>query len=110
MGFGSMLFGDPERKRREKREVELDNDYYLRAKAYNKAKTEEKIRIATLKGKAAAQKEAGKKPFYQKVIGVGMALGKDVMKGAGNTNPNVFFNFDQPKTTRRKVRKRRKKK
>ena len=33
MGLGSMLFGDPERKRREKQQADLDADYYKRARA-----------------------------------------------------------------------------
>jgi hypothetical protein len=108
MGFGSMLFGDPERKRREKRQVDLDNDYYLRAKAYKEAKSKEKIRLAALKGKQDAQHGSSNKPFYLKVLGAGKAIGKDLMQGASKTNPDALFNWDTPKQKRR--RKRRKKK
>jgi hypothetical protein len=103
MGFGSMFFGDPERKRREKERVDLDNDYYRRAKAYNEAKTEERIRIAKQNGIRDAQP---RKPFYKKVMGAGMMIGKDLVQGASKTNPNMLFNFDQPKQTRRRRRKK----
>jgi hypothetical protein len=106
MGFGSMLFGDPERKRREKRQADLDADYYQRAKAYNAAKTKERIRIASIRGTQAAQQQANKKPFYQKVIGAATTLGKDVMEGASKTNPNALFSWDEPKTTRTRKKKR----
>ena len=75
MGFKSMIFGDPERKRREKNQSDLDDDYYLRAKAYKEAKTKEKVRLAKIAGKRAAQP---KKPFYQKLMGAGTAIMKDL--------------------------------
>ena len=105
MGFGSMLFGDPERKRREKRQKELDNDYYLRAKAYNAAKTKEKIRLASIRGTQAAQQEANRKPFYMKLLGAATTLGKDVMAGANKTNPDALFNWNEPKTKRTRKKK-----
>ena len=75
MGFGSMIFGDPEKRRREKNQSDLDDDYYLRAKAYKEAKTKEKVRLAKIAGKRAAQP---KKPFYQKLMGAGQAIMKDL--------------------------------
>jgi hypothetical protein len=109
MGFGSMLFGDPEKRRRERQQSDLDTNYYKRQKIYAKAKEKERERIAALKGKADAQAIANRKPFYQKVIGAATFLCKDIVQGAAKTNPNVFFNWDEPKTKRAR-RKRRKKK
>ena len=111
MGLGSMFFGDPERKRREKQERDTRQQAESKHqkdidKAYIDAKVEQRIKNARVAGANDANKLVNQKPFYQKVMGVGMMLGKDLVSGASKTNPGVLFNFDQPKTTRRKRRKR----
>jgi hypothetical protein len=112
MGFGSMIFGDPERKRREKREREERNQQErLHQKEINKvyidAKIEQRKKNAVAAGIADANKLANQKPFYQKLIGVGVGLGKDIVQGASKTNPNVFFNFDEPTPKRKRRKKKR---
>jgi hypothetical protein len=112
MGLGSMFFGDPERKRREKQEREERQQQESKRqkeinKAYIDAKIEQRKKNAVAAGIADANKLANQKPFYQKVMGVGMALGKDVMAGASKTNPGVLFNFDEPKQPRKRRKKRR---
>ena len=106
-----MFFGDPERKRREKQERKQrqhQEDKHRKDinQAYIDAKVEQRIKNAKLAGVNDANKLANHKPFYQKLVGVGMALGKDVMKGSSKTNPNVLFNFNQPKPKRKRRKKR----
>jgi hypothetical protein len=113
MGFGSMIFGDPERKRREKREREQRQQQERSHQkeinqAYLEAKIAQRKKNAVAAGIADANKLANRKPFYQKVIGFGTALGKDIIQGASKTNPDVFFNWDDS-TPKRRKRKRRKK-
>lgn len=100
MPFG--LFSGKSKKRIEEEDTE---EYRARMKAYNDAMQEQRLKNARAKGIADANKLANQKPFYQKVIGVGMAVGKDIMAGAGKTNPNVFFNMDGPKPKRKRRRK-----
>ena len=100
MPFG--LFSGKSKKRREEEDTE---EYRARMKAYNDALQEQRLKNARAKGTADANKLANQKPFYQKVLGLGMAVGKDIMKGASNTNPNVFFNMDGPKPKRKRRRK-----
>jgi hypothetical protein len=102
----SFLFGTPE-DRRHKREVEeLDQNYYKRRKVYNQTLEQQREKNARAAAIRDADKIANRKPFYQKVMGVGLALGKDMVHGASKTNPGVLFNFDEPKQQRRKRRKR----
>ena len=107
-----MFLGDPERKRREKQEREQrqhQEDKHRKDinQAYIDAKVEQRIKNAKLAGVNDANKLANQKPFYQKVMGVGLALGKDMVKGASKTNPGVLFNFDEPKQPRKRRNKRR---
>jgi hypothetical protein len=102
-----MIFGDPERKRREKRQEDLDSDYYKRRKAYKDAKEEQRLKNAREAGIRDANKLANRKPFYQKLIGAGVSLGKDVIQGAAKTNPDVFFSWDTPKPKRKRRKKKR---
>ena len=96
----SFFFGN-----KNKTKDDLDAEYYERQKAYNQAKQEQRIKNARAAGIRDAEREAHRKPFYQKLIGAGMALGKDVMAGASKTNPDVFFSFDKPKPKKRKKKK-----
>ena len=97
----SFLFGNRDKKK----QADLDALYYERQKAYNQAKQEQRIKNARAAGIRDAEREAHRQPFYQKLIGAGMALGKDVMAGASKTNPDVFFSFDKPKPKKRKKKK-----
>jgi hypothetical protein len=45
-----------------------------------------------------------KKPFYQKVIGVGMAIGRDLTNI--NPNPDALFSFDNPSEKKHRRKKR----
>ena len=124
-----MFLGDPERRRKEKQQTDLDNDYYQRAKAYNKAKTEERIRIAAQKGKLAAQQQANRQPLYKKLIGGAQWLANDVATGNPNqilggsqkgkrkgqsgslgifneSASNNMFSWEEPKQKRKRKRKR----
>jgi hypothetical protein len=102
MGLGSMIFGDPERRRREKQQADLDRGYYERQKAYNAAKQQERIKLAQTKGQADAQKIATQKPLYKKILGLGQAIATDLTTG----NPNqMFAPFQQPAPQHRAKRK-----
>ena len=97
----SFFFGN-----KNKTKDDLDAEYYERQKAYNKAKQEQRLKNARAAGIRDAEREANRKPFYKKLAGVGMALGKDMLDGASKTNPDVFFSFDKPKPKRRRQKKR----
>lgn len=88
---------------------DIDPDYYERRKAYNKAYQEEKVKLATERGRAAAHK----KPFYQKLGSAAINLGKSV---SVNTKNDPFGMFEGPtrraaprrRSTRKAKRKRKK--
>ena len=105
MGFGSMLFGDPEKKRRQKQEKdELDQQENKRLKQINKAyveaKVSQRIENAKAKGVADANRLANQKPLYQKLMGAAATVGKDLVKGSGNVNTDAFFTWGTPKQNR----------
>lgn len=81
---------------------ELDQNYYKRRKIYLEAKEKERENMARQRGIQDARAIANKKPFYQKVIGLGMAIGKDLTSGAAKTDPSKLFNWGEPKQQRRR--------
>jgi hypothetical protein len=93
-------------------EAALEKEYEQKAQlAYIEAKGKQRIKNAELAGQQDADKLANKKPFYQKVLNLAGAVGKDLIQAAPNTNPNVLFNWEQqrePKTKRRRKTKRQK--
>lgn len=105
-----MLFGDPERKRREKRErqerqqLEAQHQKEIN-QAYVDAKVNRRIENAKIAAIRDADKMANKKPFYKILGGVAANMGKDLIKGAANADPNVFFTFDEKPKRRRRKRK-----
>jgi hypothetical protein len=84
---------------------DLDQNYYKRRTAYNQAKEEEREKIAKQRGIEDAHKIADKKPFYQKLIGVASAIGKDLVAASGNVNTDALFTFDNPEPERQSKRK-----
>lgn len=84
---------------------DLDSEYYKRRAIYLEAKNKERENMARQRGFEDARAIATrKKPFYQKVIGVGMAIGKDLT----NINPNTdaLFSFDNPSEKKQRRKKR----
>ena len=111
MGFGSLLHGDPERKRREKQEkdqLRIQESKRLNQinKAYIEAKVNRRIENAKIKGIADADKMANQKPFYQKLMGAAATVGKDMIKQSSQTNTDVLFNFGETKKPRHRKKKR----
>lgn len=106
MPFG--LFSGKSKKRRDEEDTE---EYKARKKAYNDALQEQRLKNARAKGIADANKLANQKPFYQKVMGVGTAIVKDLSapppKGGGfNFDSNSLFSWETPKPKRKRRRKR----
>jgi hypothetical protein len=80
MGFLSMFFGDPERKRREKQQKDSEQDY-LRHK------------------RIIDEKQAAPKRLQPLVKSKGKVFS---YKSLGSTNPDAFFNFGNKKKNKRK--------
>ena len=103
-------------RNKKKDKADLDQGYYDRQKAYNAARQAERIRMAKAKGTADAHREANKKPFYQKVIGVAQAVGKDLTTPTPNGGffnekaSENLFTWGTPKQPRKKRTKRKTKK
>jgi hypothetical protein len=95
------LWGDPEGRRRHQHQTDLDANYYKRRKAYNQQLEKEQVRQAQQR----AVRDANRQPFYRQVLGMGKALGKDLIAGANQTNPDALFNFDKPNRRRKKKRR-----
>ena len=74
--------------------------------AYEQAKKERRIENAKRIGIQDADRLVNQKPFYMKVTGALVALGKDLVQNAPNCDPNVLFNMDEPETQKRRRRKR----
>lgn len=84
---------------------DLDSDYYKRRSIYLEAKNKERENMARQQGFEDARAIAvQKKPFYRKVIGVGMAIGRDLTNI--KPNPDALFSWGDPtaKKPRRKKR------
>jgi hypothetical protein len=88
---------------KKKQSEDIDPNYYKRQKAYNTAKEAEREKIAAEKGRADAHKLASQKPFYQKLMGAGTAIMKDLTTG----DPSQMFGQTAPK---HRVKHRRKRK
>jgi hypothetical protein len=84
---------------------DLDKDYYKRRAIYLEAKEKERENMARQRGFEDARAIANKKPFYQKVIGVGMAIGRDLTNV--NPNPDALFSWGTPQQPKRKRRRKR---
>lgn len=114
MGIGSLFFGDPERRRREKQE--RDTRQRLESKrqkeindAYIDSKIQQRIINAKAAGVADANKLANRKPLHEKLMGLAATVGKDMVKSGGNKNFNSLFTLDDNQAPKRKRRKNRKK-
>lgn len=70
--------------------------------AYEKAKKERRIENAKRIGIQDADRLANQKPFYKKVMGALVAVGKDLVENAPNTDPSVLFNMDDTPRKRKK--------
>jgi len=82
MGFLSMFFGDPERKRREKQQKDSEQDYLRHKKLVDAKQAAPKRLQPTVKSKRKS------KAF--------------VYRSLGSTNPNAFFNFGNKTKKKRK--------
>lgn len=92
-----------------KRKEALNRPNTKAEEAYLKKLEEQRIKNAEAKAIEDANQLANQKPFYQKVMGMGTALLRDLGDVAANTNPNALINFDEekPKRTNPKRRKNR---
>lgn len=70
--------------------------------AYEKAKKERRIENAKRIGIQDADRLANQKPFYKKVMGALVAVGKDLVENAPNTDPSILFNMDDTPRKRKK--------
>lgn len=79
--------------------------------AYHKKLKEQRIKNAEAAAIRDADNLANQKPFYQKVIGLGNAVLKDLTAASANINPDALINFndDKPKPKKRKTKRRKKK-
>jgi hypothetical protein len=75
MGFLSMFFGDPERKRREKQQKDSEQDYLRHKRIVDEKQSAPRILQPIVKSK-------GKVFSYRSL---------------GSTNPDAFFNFGNKK-------------
>lgn len=112
LALRSLLLGDPEQRRRQKRQTDLDRDYYKRAKAYHTALNEQKLKNARARGIAEGKKLANPPvPFYRKVIGTATTLAGELEKRApkdsGEFRVNSVFidPFEAPPKRRKRHRK-----
>jgi hypothetical protein len=87
MGFLSMFWGDPERKRREKQQKDSEQDYLRHKRIIDE-------RQATPKRLPVLVKRKGKAFSYRSLKA---------------TNPNAFFNFGNKKKSKGKRNKHNKK-
>lgn len=108
MGLGSMLLGDPEKRRREKQRTKKlqQKAEKLRRKAAQDSYFKEQTRIGTLQGKEQAVKDANKKPFYKKLAGFGVALARDIQNTDFTSRNDPFEIFPKQRRPRRRRRKK----
>lgn len=108
MGLGSMILGDPEKRRREKQRTKKlqSKAERIRRKAAQDAYFQEQANIGTLQGKEQAVKDANKKPFYKKLAGLGVALARDIQNTDFTPRNDPFEIFPKQHRQRRRRRKR----
>jgi hypothetical protein len=83
-----------------RKDLASDPGFEERKRAYDQAYSEERLRLAKVKGQTDALKAANRKPFYQKLGGAAVALGKDMI--SSKHDASIFstpLGTDSPRRT-----------